>query len=326
MQLRFGKVMHTRNSLEQSRNHARRWICLPLLLATWPLGLPLWAQGDEDSSPHSEAVLLSENRTIRPGVPFTIALRLRMEPHWHSYWRNSGDSGLPTTIRWSLPPGFRAGAIQWPYPQRIETPPLVTYGYENEVWLLTQITPPASLPKGKRVTLRANAKWLVCKEECVPAQAGLSLSLPVSATPPAADARQKVAFARARAALPVALAGLKLRAMRADKGKGLILFVQAPPGREKAVQGAQFFAGEASVIAHAAKQKVERAGRGFRITLAASEYAATPPKRLRGVLVAPKGQAWNKAGARAVSVDVPVEPSSNRLSATRKGGKTSNPA
>jgi thiol:disulfide interchange protein DsbD len=318
-------MMH-RNSLEQSTSAARRWICLPLLLAALPLGLPVWAQGSKDSSPHSDAGLISENTTIRPGVPFTVALRLRMEPHWHSYWRNSGDSGFPTNIRWKLPPGFRAGAIQWPYPQRIETPPLVTYAFEKEVWLLTQITPPASLPKGKAVVLRASAKWLVCKEECVPAQADLSLSLPVSSTTRVANARWSAAFARSRAALPVAPAGLKLRVVRAAGGKGLVLFVQAPAGREKAVAGAHFFAGEASVIAHAAKQKVERAGRGFRITLVASEYAPAPPKRLRGVLVAPKGQAWNKAGARALSVDVPVEAaSSNRLSAIRKGGEASDP-
>ena len=319
--------MPFRNSLKQPMSSALRWMGLPLLLATLPLALPVWAQGSKDSSPHSDAVLLSENTTIRPGVPFTVALRLRMEPHWHSYWRNSGDSGLPTTIRWKLPPGFRAGAIQWPYPQRIETLPLVTYGFENEVWLLTQITPPASLPKGKRVALQASAKWLVCKEECVPAQADLSLSLPVSAAPRTANMRWRAAFARARATLPVAPASVKLRAMRAAKGKGLILFVQAPPGREKAIQGAQFFAGETAVMAHAAKQKVERAGPVFRITLAASEYAAAPPKRLRGVLVAPKGQAWNKAGARALSVDVAVEAaSSTRISAVRKGGEASNPA
>src|SRR4028118_2315268 len=96
-------------------------------------------QGQKDTSPHSEAALIAETTSIQPGVPFTVALRLKMDEHWHSYWRNPGDSGTPIGITWNLPPGFKAGPIQWPHPQRIALPPLVSYGYENEVWLLTQI-------------------------------------------------------------------------------------------------------------------------------------------------------------------------------------------
>src|SRR6185369_1520698 len=74
---------------------------------------------------HVEAELVSEVESIQPGQPFWVALRLKMEDHWHTYWQNPGDSGLATKIIWNLPEGFRAESIQWPYPEKIEAPPLV---------------------------------------------------------------------------------------------------------------------------------------------------------------------------------------------------------
>jgi len=102
--------------------------------------LGLWLNGNLLSAPmkpgNTEAELIAEYESIRAGKPFTVALRLRMDDHWHTYWKNPGDSGLPTTIDWKLPKGFRAGAIQWPFPQRINVGRLTSYGYEGEVLLL----------------------------------------------------------------------------------------------------------------------------------------------------------------------------------------------
>src|SRR5882757_8399496 len=120
-----------------------RWskILLPfLLLAAWA------AQAEGVRTPHVEADLVTERTAVEAGKPLTVALRLKMIPHWHTYWRNPGDSGLKTTLAWTLPEGFSAGEIQWPIPQRIPAGPLTNYGYENEVYLLTEITVPRNLP------------------------------------------------------------------------------------------------------------------------------------------------------------------------------------
>src|SRR5206468_8787492 len=98
---------------------------------------------------HVEAELVSEVASIQPGQPFWVALRLKMEEHWHTYWQNPGDSGLASKITWNLPEGFSADPIKWPYPERIEAQPLVSFGYSGEVFLLVKIHPPASLPVGK---------------------------------------------------------------------------------------------------------------------------------------------------------------------------------
>ena len=69
-----------------------------------------------------------------------MGLKLRMADHWHTYWKNPGDSGLPTRIQWVLPEGWTAGEIQWPYPKPLPVGPLMNYGYEDEVVLLTDLT------------------------------------------------------------------------------------------------------------------------------------------------------------------------------------------
>src|SRR5688572_10776715 len=85
---------------------------------------------------HVEAELVAAARP-EPGKALTVALRLKSIPHWHTYWRNPGDSGQPTTIQWKLPQVWEAGAFQWPAPTRLPAGPLMNFGYEEEVLLLT---------------------------------------------------------------------------------------------------------------------------------------------------------------------------------------------
>src|SRR6188768_4101358 len=98
---------------------------------------------------HVEATLIAERTSVQPGKGIPVGLRLRMADHWHTYWKNPGDSGLPTRIEWVLPEGWKAGEIQWPYPQPLPVGPLMNYGYEDEVVLLTELTPPANAAAGK---------------------------------------------------------------------------------------------------------------------------------------------------------------------------------
>src|SRR5262245_58644521 len=184
-------------------------IALALLLA---LSLPAGAA--PVVQPHSQAELVPERATVEPGQPLTVGLHLRLEDGWHVYWKNPGDSGMPTSIAWTLPKGFSAGPMQWPAPRRIDTPPLTSYGYEREVMHLTEIKVPAGLKPGSHVVLRASADWLVCKEICSPASADLALTLPVSAEPVDADPRFASAFAAARYSNPQPVAGWRTAAYR----------------------------------------------------------------------------------------------------------------
>ena len=129
------------------------------MLRTFLLAFALWCSADAFAAAvvkteHVEAELIAEKAATQAGKPVTIGLRLRMEPQWHTYWKNPGDSGLPTKIEWVLPAGWKAGPIQWPYPHPLPVGPLMNYGYEDEVVLLSELTPPAGdCASGSRCTL-----------------------------------------------------------------------------------------------------------------------------------------------------------------------------
>lgn len=288
-----------------------------LFALLWSLVSSAYAQ--KDTSPHSDATLVAQDQTIQPGKPFTVALRLKMEPKWHSYWINPGDSGLATQINWKLPAGFKAGAIEWPHPEKISTPPLMTYGYENEVWLLTKITPPANLPE-KPVLLRAEAKWLICREECLPASANLTLTLPVKNAPAVANATHAASFAKVRNMLPASNPAWKIRAEKSANNKTFTLRL-TPPAGVNSVDWAQpslyFFADTAATVEHAVPQKVTRQGNEILLTLTPSEYAEGVPKRLSGILLAPPNRSWTAGGQRALTLNVPLEAAGKAIAQTQ---------
>ncbi len=153
---------------------------------------------------HVTAELLLENRTLQPGAKGPaenlVGLRLETIPHWHTYWRFPGDSGLPTEVVWHLPPGWSAEPLQWALPSRIFVPPLVNYGYEGETLLAARLNIPAGFPEGEQV-ISVAVSWLVCKEECVPEKAELGLKVQVAKGKPE-PATFAVLFERLRAQQP----------------------------------------------------------------------------------------------------------------------------
>src|ERR1051325_1124724 len=148
-----------------------------------------------------KATLLADTNAIVPGKSFTVGLLLRMVPGWHTYWKFAGDAGIPTKMDWKLPPGWKIGEIQWPIPLKLKEPgDIQIYGYHDEVLLMQEITPPASI-NDSAVKLVAEANWLVCEKICIPGSASLQLSLPKSAT---SEATNSDLFSRFRGLLPKA--------------------------------------------------------------------------------------------------------------------------
>ena len=169
-------------------------VCLSLF-ALAPQGQGQTYQGKE----LVKAELLADTNAVVPGKPFTVGLLLRMAPGWHTYWKFSGDAGLPTELKWKLPAGWKVGEIQWPIPLKtIDPGDIQTYGYENEVLLMQEITPPAKIDNSS-VALAADANWLVCERICIPGSATLQLELPTST---ASEPKNSDLFARFRRLLP----------------------------------------------------------------------------------------------------------------------------
>lgn len=187
---------------------------LSLVLALFAVALPAAtarAQFGFDTLEPSDGAkivrmeLLTNDGTIAAGATEYVGVRLRIQPGWHVYWRNPGDSGTEPRVRIEAPLGVTVGSIAWPRPIVFEQPEETTYGYAGEVVLLVPVTAPADLPVGT-LTLPVEAEWLVCKRACLMGDATGSVSLRVR---PAGDNRVRVpgdALADAVRRLPTPIA------------------------------------------------------------------------------------------------------------------------
>ncbi|WP_231402388.1 protein-disulfide reductase DsbD family protein [Caenimonas aquaedulcis] len=159
-------------------------------LATLVLALPLGAaaQGAKSvvSTERVRAELMAHAPDgVDPGKKVWVGLQLAHQPEWHTYWRNSGDSGLPTQLEWTLPPGVTAGEIAWPVPKKIPVGNLANYGYEGTVLLPVPLTiTPAFKPSvlGSDLDVKLKAQWLVCRKECIPEEGEFALKIPVKSS------------------------------------------------------------------------------------------------------------------------------------------------
>ena len=137
------------------------WLCLAVLTA---------------HAAHTQARLILSADTAKPGDTVLAGVDLKMEPGWHTYWKNPGAAGYATKIEWQLPPGVTAGEIQWPLPEKLPPAEVTTYGYDNEVVLLVPLKLAADLKPGP-LDLKAKVSWLECKEACVPGSGDVEATL-----------------------------------------------------------------------------------------------------------------------------------------------------
>jgi thiol:disulfide interchange protein len=252
-------------------------------------------------TPHVEAELIARHATFIPGQPIEVALRLKIIDHWHTYWRNPGDSGLPTRLKWTLPEGFVAGEIEWPYPKKLPLGPLMNFGYEGEVLHLVSVTTPSGFPLGQKLTLSAKAEWLVCADVCIPEDGVVSLSLTSASS--LAPGRWESAFVRAREAVPSKVLNDVTGSI---DGMTATLSVRTPAVGEGANMA--FFPFRDDLIANAAKQVFTKTDSGFTLTVPLASPRIEDLKLLDGILVAEaRGQKWGAPyDTKAVVVSAPV--------------------
>ena len=278
------------------------WLAPPLIILITALAPITPVAAEPVQRPHIEVELFPEKSSLVPGEPLTVALRLKMEKHWHTYWKNPGDSGLPTRIAWALPQGFSAGPIQWPAPRRINVGPLTNFGYEGEILLLTDIQVPAGIAAGSAVPITARADWLVCEEICIPGDATFSFMLPVSDEPAAADPKWAKAIERTREQLPRALEGWNLDAYL--RGDDLVLRLSSAQARLTRIHNLTLFPDQDGWIANASPQRMFRTAGGYEVRVATAAAIRSKSGPLTGLIVAEPGLA---KGISAAVVEVPVE-------------------
>jgi thiol:disulfide interchange protein DsbD len=263
----------------------RLWLGVGLL-AGFVMATGAASAADRVRTDHVEARLVADVAAIKPGQAFTLALEQKIIPGWHTYWQNPGDSGEPTNIAWALPEGFVAGPLQWPAPKRIEIPPLVNFGYEDEAILLAEIRAPETLDPEQVVTLAAHVSWLVCEDICIPEEGDVSLRLPVAMGDAPPSGAERDLFERARSKIPVPLPA---KAQFAVEGERLTLAL-AEPGIAAAARRAELYPVEEGVIRNAARQRLSRRGDLLLLTteagrLLTGDDSAEPRSSFDAVLV-----------------------------------------
>ncbi len=129
--------------------------------------------------------MLIESNSMNPGDEMLVGFKFTLNPGWHTYWENPGDAGEGASIKWNLPNDVSASEILWPGPERIPVEPLMTFGYEDEVVLLTKIF----TSKDTTIPLNLNAlvSWYTCKEICIPQEAEVSIPIKLGNKTPSAS-------------------------------------------------------------------------------------------------------------------------------------------
>jgi thiol:disulfide interchange protein len=268
-----------------------------LFLLGLAIATPALAQGI-DELPKVHAKLVAEDLAVPPGGSITVALEEDIREGWHTYWVNPGDAGAASEIKWTLPQGWRAGAIQWPTPKRLPVGPLMDYGYEGKLWLLQKLTVPADAKVGDTITLKAAADWLVCKDICVPEDA--TLTLPIKVGPAAPDPSVAKDFAAARNLLPV-VSPWKLNYALS---KNLDLYAAAPALASARPVEASLFPDKPGIVKGAAPQKMGFTKDGLVLRLSPGDKAAAATGTLTGVLVLKSSD----GSIQALTVDAPSGP------------------
>jgi thiol:disulfide interchange protein len=242
--------------------------------------LALTSARAQDAADLAKVELLAEPAAIAPGEPFTVGIKLSMKEHWHTYWRNPGDSGEPTQVRWKLPQGFAAGDLQWPAPSLIRVGPAANFGYEGETILLARVTPPHDVKPGTTTNLAADVAYLVCEKICIPGEASVSLSLPVSEA--GASSPGNAVFDAARSKLPQTS---PWNATFNADAKAITLSLRSDALRGDTIRSATFFPHDNTLIDNAAPQVLRMEGQTTLVTIERSQIAKSMPPRIDGVLL-----------------------------------------
>jgi len=283
-----------------------------LTLALCAFALALASARAQNAADLVTAKLLAEPAAIVPGEPFTVGIKLSMKEHWHTYWRNPGDSGEPTQVTWKLPQGFAAGDLEWPAPSLIRVGPAANFGYEGETILLARLTPPRNLAPGTSVDLAADVAYLVCEKICIPGEAKVSLSLPVSA--PGAPPQANPVFDAARSRLPQPS---PWRATFAADAKTITLSLNARDLRSDAIRSATFFPHDNTLIENPAPQVLRTGGQTTQLSIERSQIAKSIPPRIDGVLLLEE-DIGGKIAAHAFA----IEATPSAASVAGEGGMT----
>lgn len=278
-----------------------RLLTLPFLATLFFAGGNTQAETVKDGKPQYVSIrLLPEFQSVTPGKPLTIAVEETIAQGWHTYWKNPGDSGEALNIKWTLPEGWSARAIDFPTPEPIPVGPLVNYGYSHQVTLLTSLDIPADI-KSDRVQLNAELTWLVCADICVPETTHITMDLPVSRSGDAVPTNPEL-FKTARALMPEDTAW---QGMVEEQDQNLVLSFKTDSVQLNEFNNAKefyFFPEDWGIMLYASPQKIGIEGDQLKITIMRDTRPLSGLSSINGVLAYTTDSGIRKS----FNIDIPL--------------------
>ena len=270
---------------------------------------------------HTHARLLLAVETARPGDQVLAGVHFQMDPRWHIYWKNSGQSGFPPTVEWHLPPGVTAGEIQWPASSKLFDPLETTYIYEKEVVLLVPLQIASNAAAGP-LEIKADLGWLECDKECVKQSAEVEAKLQLSTeTKPSADA--------------VLLASWQKKLPKRDPGLAGSAFWEKPPKGElrplilewnstAAGSPADFFPDASEQFeVQPVTRKLPANGKRARLGLQVKKLSGGWPKEISGLIIEGQGSSQSAYEIKAAVTEAGAATIASSGGPALAGGETS---
>lgn len=255
----------------------------------------------------SRIQLVTDSASVTPGESVTVALLIEPLPGHHTYWRGPGIVGVATRFEWSLPPGFSAGDVLWPPPQKVLMAGITAYGYKNRTMLLTEIRTPKTI-EGSEVTFNVKCAWMACGKSCHPGVADFSLTLPLnrSETPLAKDAPLAAEFAKIRQSIPRHAPSTWKITPRLPSPDQIQLDLEIPGLTPASLPSISFYCYDLQVNSDEAQHPAvvgEGEAETLRLTLVRPDFAPRSPAAISGVLHCPGG--WPGLDSPYVEISAP---------------------
>lgn len=243
------------------------------------LAAPLFSSEESSVAQRPVSVeVIAEDASIQPGSSFWVALHFKLDPSWHIYWKNPGDSGAPISVLFDLPKGYKLQDIKWPTPHRFEVEGLVGLGYEEEVTLLAKIDAQESVDLSKDAHIKAIMQWVACSNECVPYSVTIEKDLKVSKDAPLKDEKVASIFSQARSNLPKFDDSLQ-----ATMGQKLLDIKFSIPSGKGELAEVSFYPEKAGLVNLNAKQQIKLNDSMYTLSVPLEEELDAPV--VKGVLI-----------------------------------------
>lgn len=274
------------------------------------LGLILLSYTNSIAKPVREGALITElvssKQSIAPGETIDIALRIKHDKGWHTYWKSPGIVGVPTGLDWKLPEGFKVGKILWPQPEAVKMGPYDAYGYHGEVFLIIPLTASKSVEPNTKSLIQARASWMCCSTVCQPAFADLKLSIQISKNNhPHKNTKWSNLINNSRSTFAKTNKSWKTTAVR--KGEKIILTLSPLENGKPFLPKSPYFFCEDGLIHSDKKQSIKiLPASSIEFRLHVSEFGPENPTHLKGIFYNKNGLP-DDSGAPPIYISAPIK-------------------